>query len=81
MDLPSLFASNHFTRAQVDLLRAMAAQILVRPPITVAALGAPVAGSRDIVTDATATTFASVVAGGGANTVPVYADGSAWRIG
>lgn len=39
------------------------------------------AGARDFVTDANATTFASVVAGGGANGVPVYSDGAAWRIG
>ena len=39
------------------------------------------AGARAVVTNANATTFNSVVAGGGANTVPVFSDGSAWRIG
>mgnify|MGYP001617979545 CR=1 FL=1 len=39
------------------------------------------AGARALVTDANATTFASVVAGGGANVVPVYSDGTDWRIG
>jgi hypothetical protein len=39
------------------------------------------AGARSFVTNATATTFASVVAGGGANGVPVYSDGTNWRIG
>lgn len=39
------------------------------------------AGSKAFVTDATATTFASVVAGGGANNVPVYSDGTNWLIG
>lgn len=38
-------------------------------------------GARTFVTDATATVFASVVAGGGANGVPVYSDGADWRIG
>lgn len=38
-------------------------------------------GRRSFVTDATVTTFATTVAGGGANKVPVYDDGSAWRIG
>jgi hypothetical protein len=38
-------------------------------------------GRRAFVTDATATTFASTVAGGGANRVPVYDDGSNWKIG
>lgn len=39
------------------------------------------AGARAFVTDATATTFASVVAGSGSNGVPVYSDGTNWRIG
>lgn len=39
------------------------------------------AGIRAFVTDATATTFASIVAGGGSNKVPVYSDGTDWRIG
>lgn len=39
------------------------------------------AGRRRYVTDATATTFASVVAGGGGNTVPVMDTGSSWIIG
>lgn len=38
-------------------------------------------GARNFVTDANATTFASVVAGGGSNKVPVYDDGTNWRIG
>jgi hypothetical protein len=33
------------------------------------------------VSDASATTFASIVAGGGTNKVPVYDDGVSWRIG
>jgi hypothetical protein len=39
------------------------------------------AGRRAVVRDATATTFNSIVAGGGAATVPVYDDGTNWRIG
>lgn len=38
-------------------------------------------GARRTVTDASATTFASVVIGGGSNVVPVFSDGSQWRIG
>jgi hypothetical protein len=37
--------------------------------------------ARAYVTDANATTFASVVVGGGSNKVPVYSDGTDWRIG
>jgi hypothetical protein len=50
-------------------------------PTTVANLGTPIAGTRSQVIDATVTTFASIVVGGGGNAVPVYADGNYWRIG
>lgn len=39
------------------------------------------AGARAFVTDATAITFASVVVAGGSNGVPVYSDGTNWRVG
>jgi len=39
------------------------------------------AGARAFVTDATATTFLSTVAGGGSNKVPVVSDGTNWLIG
>jgi hypothetical protein len=45
------------------------------------AAGTAGAGARSFVTDANATTFASVVVGGGSNGVPVYSDGTNWRIG
>jgi hypothetical protein len=49
---------------------------------TVATLPAgPVKGWTAMVTDANATTFASIVAGGGSNNIPVYYDGTNWRIG
>ena len=53
-------------------------------PCLVAALPAAAtagAGARATVTDASATTFASTVSGGGANIVPVYSDGTNWKIG
>lgn len=52
--------------------------------VSVANLPSPVdvgAGARAMVSNANATTFNSVVAGGGANIVPVFSDGTAWRIG
>jgi hypothetical protein len=51
---------------------------------TVAGLAAAAtagSGARAFVTDANATTFAAIVAGGGSNKVPVYSDGTNWRIG
>lgn len=54
-------------------------------PVTVGTLGsAAFTGARHAVTDATQTLTAgigAVVAGGGANIVPVFADGTNWRIG
>jgi hypothetical protein len=38
-------------------------------------------GFRYLVGDATTTTFGTVVAGAGSNKVPVYSDGTNWRIG
>jgi hypothetical protein len=52
------------------------------PVYTVAGLpSAATAYMRCFVSDANATTFNSIVAGGGANKVPVFSDGSVWRIG
>lgn len=39
------------------------------------------AGARAFVTDSNTAVFAAVVAGGGANAVPVYSDGSDWLVG
>lgn len=59
--------------------------IPILPVTTVAALPLPavaVAGMRAQVTDANATTFQSIVASGAPNNiVPVYYDGTNWRIG
>ena len=54
------------------------------PPGTVSQLPtcqANIEGTRRSVSDATATTFLSIVAGGGANHVPVFCNGNNWVIG
>jgi len=38
-------------------------------------------GARAFVTDANSTTFAATVVGGGSNIVPVYSNGTNWKIG
>lgn len=48
---------------------------------TVATLPTAQRGKRAFVTDATAVTFGTVVAGGGVNAVPVYYNGTNWVIG
>jgi hypothetical protein len=52
-----------------------------RTVATLATAASAGAGAKAFVTDANATTFASIVAAGGANGVPVYSDGTNWRIG
>jgi hypothetical protein len=51
---------------------------------TVATLPSPTTinvGVRAFVSDATATTFNSIVVGGGSNKLPIFCDGTNWRIG
>jgi hypothetical protein len=48
---------------------------------TVSALPSPRQGLRRFVSDATVTTFGSVVVGGGSNFVPVYSTAANWCIG
>ena len=51
---------------------------------TVANLGNAVtlgAGTKSFVTDANTTTFNAIVGGGGANNIPVFSDGTDWRVG
>jgi hypothetical protein len=38
-------------------------------------------GTRTFVSDSSVTTFGSTVVGGGTNTVPVYSDGTSWKVG
>jgi hypothetical protein len=52
-----------------------------KPVFTVATLPAGVQGDTAIVTNAINTTFRAVVSGGGSNILPVYHDGTNWRIG
>lgn len=57
------------------------ASLAVYTVATLPAAGTARKGYRAFVSDANSTTFASTVAGGGSNNVPVYSDGSAWKIG
>jgi hypothetical protein len=76
----------YFTRLQ-NILGQLETEGGIIPPTTVytvATLPSAAtsgAGARAFVSDANATTFASTVAGGGANKVPVYSDGANWKIG
>lgn len=59
-------------------------QLSAVPPTTVANLpSAAVAGvgSRSFVTDSSVSAFGTTVAGGGSTKVPVYSDGTDWKVG
>lgn len=71
-----------FTDGAVIKISSLTGPVLLSAPVTVAGLpAAGTVGRRAFVTNATVTTFASIVAGGGTNKVPVYDDGTNWRIG
>ena len=86
-------AVNNFVRAGPGVQGALIVQdngtngwsdgkVLRNIPVTVATLPtAGIYGRRAFVSDATATTFASTVAGGGSNKVPVWDNGTNWVIG
>ena len=74
----------NMTDAEVETL--VASEYVKTTAVAVAALPAAssCAGARATVTDSNATLTAgigAVVAAGGANVVPVFCDGAAWRIG
>jgi hypothetical protein len=59
-------------------------QTVKTTPVTYANLPAATsagAGARAFITDGSTTTFGATVAGGGANKVPVYSDGTNWKVG
>lgn len=80
-DWVSDFANEYESLHSFD---ALAASTIATSSYAVASLPSAVtsgAGARALANNATVTTFATIVAGGGANVVPVYSDGTNWRIG
>jgi hypothetical protein len=75
----------YFNRVDAILDQLKTDQII--PPLTnytVATLPSAVTsgkGARSFVTDASAPTFGSTVAGSGAVATPVYSDGTNWKVG
>jgi len=59
-------------------------QLQANVPVKVADLPSAVAagvGSRAFVTNSSVSTFGSTVVGGGSTKVPVYSDGTNWKVG
>ena len=72
------------TGAQGSTAGTLKAAVVATPGTTVSSLPAAAtagAGARAFVTDATASTFGTAVTGGGSNAVPVWTDGTTWKIG
>jgi len=59
------------------------AQTVQTIPTTYVQLPNPVgiAGTRAFITDGSTATFNATVAGGGANIVPIFSDGTNWKVG
>ena len=68
--------SYRFLNAYIGVVKQTAYNVATLPSAVTSG-----AGAKAFVSDATATTFASTVAGGGATNVPVYSDGTDWKIG
>jgi hypothetical protein len=73
----------YFNQITITLQQLIGVNTLTSTAYTVATLpsAANYARTRTFVSDALAPAFAAVVAGGGAVTVPVYSDGTNWRVG
>jgi len=75
---------NNVLRLYFNQLDKIFGQLTANLPLTVATLpSASTAGvgSRAFVTDSSVSTFGSTVAGGGSTKVPVYSDGTNWKVG
>jgi hypothetical protein len=75
---------NNVLRLYFNQLNKIVGQLQAADNYTVATLPSAAtsgAGSRLFVTDATAPTFGSTVVGGGTVNVPVYSDGTNWKVG
>jgi len=75
---------NNVLRLYFNQLDKIIGQLNANVPMLVADLpSASTAGvgSRAFVTDSSVSTFGTTVAGGGSTKVPVYSDGTNWRVG
>lgn len=75
---------NTILRLYFNQIDALASQLRLSGVYTVSTL--PTAanagvGARAFVTDSSVSTFGSTVAGGGSTKIPVYSDGTNWKVG
>lgn len=81
--LTTVFVIREFGKISNSIKTILGSRAAARDVVTVATLPAAASNKsvRYVVSDATVTTFWTVVVGGGTNVVPVTSDGAAWRIG
>jgi len=75
---------NNVFRLYANQLNKIVGQLRADAPYAVADLpdaATSGVGSRAFVTDASSPTFGATVSGGGAVAVPVYSDGTDWKVG
>jgi hypothetical protein len=75
---------NNILRLYFNQLDKTLGQLNANVPVEVAKLPDATitgVGSRAFVTDSSVSTFGSTVAGGGSTKVPVYSDGTNWKVG
>lgn len=75
---------NNVLRLYFNRLNSILGQLEASAPYTVATLPSAATsglGSRAFVSNALAPTFGATVVGGGAVAVPVYSDGTNWKVG
>ena len=75
---------NNILRQYFATIDNLAAQFCLSGVFTVATLPDAAslgAGARAFVIDSSVTTFGTTVAGGGSGKVPVYSDGTNWKVG
>ena len=75
---------NNVLRLYFNQIDSILGQLTANAPLTVATLPSAATagvGSRAFVTDSSVSTFGSTVAGGGSTKVPVYSDGTNWKVG
>ena len=83
-DRPYQDQLNNILRLYFQQVSFILGQLQSPPTYTVATLPSATdmgAGGRSFVTDASGPTFGSTVVGGGAVSVPVYSDGTNWKVG
>jgi hypothetical protein len=75
---------NNVLRLYFNQLDKILGQLQANVPVIVANLPSAVTsgvGARAFVTDSSVSTFGTTVAGGGSTKVPVYSDGTNWKVG